>query len=1146
MRDEMNTKMEANGDNSVGEVQDMKDSQSDELGAIIAEYLRSTESGKSIDMESWIASHPGFESELRSFVKNHLELNQFLEPLRHSIEAETLTNPLESMEMVASDAHEATSCIRYFGDYQLLNEVARGGMGVVFRARQMTLDRIVAVKMILEGRLASPDSEARFQLEAQAAASLDHPNIVPIYEIGENDGQRYFSMKFLEGSSLSSLRQKKNQPPIPMEVSVKTMVAVAHAVHHAHQRGILHRDIKPGNILIDTNGIPHVTDFGLAKRFEGEAQLTHSNALLGTPSYMAPEQARGDKNLTTAADIFSIGAVLFEMIFGEPPHKGPTPAATIAQILSSDSIKFPNRSPTIDADLETILWKCLQFQPEQRYESAAALAGDLECWLDGKPISARRSTVVEQLVKWARRKPAIASLTIALALTLIVSMVVILHEWRIAVVASNEAVATTARANTAEAEERSLRKNSEKLRLELQKERDLLDRTRYLAQMQLAGHEWRQGSRSNLKELLEGQVDKSSHDPRSWEWYFLRGQLSSSVIATGFSLPISKIAWDPSGQRIAASGYHSKLTAGILDVIDAETGTLDSRFGVEFAHGLNDVAWSPDGKWIATGGGNVSGFTNDLPGFLSIFDAEGRSTQELVGHMGVIQSISWSPDSQLLAAASGNFGPPGQIKIWNAQSGQITKELKGLKNQAVAVAWSPNQEWIAGSTSNGAILIWDAASGDLLRQWKGDRQSIRQLRWSPDSALLVTDNPSHGIKVWNQRDGSLIREIRFQRDIEIHLDWLGNRTIEVIYNDGHCVAVDIDSENTTVRKKKGMHFGNCGACNPDKSRIAFLQANRVLSIEPLNPEKIEQSFFADSRLRSVQWSPDGKSIATSGANVSLWNASTLQRDARFPWPEHWRVSKAVFSPDGSWIATSSLRQFSGTIHVLDVANQKVVSEWNGHLGPVNAIAWSLDCNRFATMGFDNTVRVWNARKADELVAEWSAGSVGLVSMARHPTQDLIAVGCDDGNVAFLDIREEAARKLMPSATRHMHKNEVNAVRWNHDGTLLATSGNKEIKLWAGESFEFKLEIHTHSLYITSLAFRPPHGNEPARLASLASDKSIGIWDVDTGREALNLPVEQAVTFDWSLDGERLVVAKEGGECVVWDAGTGRNETRSNE
>ncbi len=303
------------------------------------------------------------------------------------------------------------SRLRYFGDYEFredLDEIARGGMGVVYRARQVSLDRTVALKMILPHRL-DEDAIRRFRQEVESAANLDHPNIVPVFEFGQHEGQYFYSMKLIEGRS-HNLADELDRFQKDSRGSANLMATMARAVHHAHQRGVLHRDLKPQNILVDRDSQPHVTDFGLAKRIKANGDLTDTGDWAGTRGYMSPEQRVGEfKNLTTASDIYSLGAIFYALLTGHPPFGGPK--SNIPWMDLPDEPARPRSlDPRVDADLETICLKCLDNDPNGRYSTAAALADDLDRWLRGEPITARPVSSWERAIKLARRKPAIVAL----------------------------------------------------------------------------------------------------------------------------------------------------------------------------------------------------------------------------------------------------------------------------------------------------------------------------------------------------------------------------------------------------------------------------------------------------------------------------------------------------------------------------------------------------------------------------------------------------------------------------------------------------------------------------------------------------------------------------------------------------------------
>jgi eukaryotic-like serine/threonine-protein kinase len=297
-----------------------------------------------------------------------------------------------------------------FGDYELLEEIAHGGMGVVYKARHVSLNRVVAIKMILTGQLASEAEVNRFRSEARAAASLNHPNIVGLYEVGEHRGLHYYTMPLVEGRNLAQLVESRQWQPGDGTEAARVMAKVAHAIQCAHDSGILHRDLKPGNILLSSDGEPRITDFGLAKHVRGNDHLTLTGQLIGTPSFMAPEQARGKSGQSSpATDIYSLGAVLYYLLTGRPPFVADSALGALLLVLEGEAVLPRRMNPLVPAALEYICLRCLQKRPEGRYASAGELATDLERFLKGEPLAFRTEAIGRRLEAWAKRRPALAA-----------------------------------------------------------------------------------------------------------------------------------------------------------------------------------------------------------------------------------------------------------------------------------------------------------------------------------------------------------------------------------------------------------------------------------------------------------------------------------------------------------------------------------------------------------------------------------------------------------------------------------------------------------------------------------------------------------------------------------------------------------------
>src|SRR5262249_43026697 len=355
---------------------------------------------------------------------------------------------------------------------------------------------------------ASAADVQRFRAEAEAAANLDHPNILPIYEVGEHEGQQYFSMKLIDGGSLADAINAKS---LNEWQRVEILVKVARAVHFAHQHGILHRDLKPANILLDHAGTPYVTDFGLAKKVEGDCALTQSGAIVGTPSYLAPEQARAEKSLTTAVDVYSLGAILYELLTGRPPFRADSHLETILLVLDREPARPSSVSPGVPRDLETIALKCLDKAPGRRYESAGALADDLERFLRGEPIHARSVPAWERAVKWARRRPAIAALRGCVTL-MAVLMLCLTVAYQIDLMRKRDRISQVER----EAEERLAGARHEQRLI------------RYVGDLDKAHRELRDGWPMRASDLLDRQQDFPA---LGWEWHYLKRRCHGEVLS---------------------------------------------------------------------------------------------------------------------------------------------------------------------------------------------------------------------------------------------------------------------------------------------------------------------------------------------------------------------------------------------------------------------------------------------------------------------------------------------------------------------------------------------------------------------------------------------------------------------------------------
>jgi serine/threonine protein kinase len=561
--------------------------------------------------------------------------------------------------------------VRYFGDYELIEEIARGGMGVVWKARQVSLNRIVALKMILAGKFAGEDEVKRFRLEAEAAANLQHPNIVAIHEVGEHQGQHYFSMDYVEGQNLAELVRKA---PLPATKAAQYIKNIAEAVQYAHQRGILHRDLKPSNVLVDTEGRVRITDFGLAKRMQMDSGLTQTGAVLGTPAYMAPEQVRHPDQVGPATDVYALGTILYELLARRAPFSGKTPVETMHKVLSDEPEKPSKLNSNIPPDLETICLKCLEKQPERRYATARNLAEDIERFLNGDPVFARPASVARKSWIWLQRHPWLiagsASLLVVVALVLAYGLY-------------------------------------EKLRLQtLQTKEKELSEVRTI--LQTADRKYRADLfERGMKKLLE----TATQFP---EWRVKDLRIHQMLAARGPAQRISHT--HDNGERVKIASQDGRYVVatfinGVLEVFRVSDGaSVFTSGGLATSNAV--VACSHDGQWVALADLSRSS------GEVKLWKwSEKREPAVLKPHLGGVTAVTFSPDGKHLATAGQAEKTPGlqpEIRIWDLETLALKHVIPCFKNASRTATRNQGVRETLGGSQNYVSDLQFNPDGSLL------------------------------------------------------------------------------------------------------------------------------------------------------------------------------------------------------------------------------------------------------------------------------------------------------------------------------------------------------------------------------------------------------------------------------------------------
>ncbi len=632
--------------------------------------------------------------------------------------------PDTSLDFHVLPPAEETS-LGVLGDYVLLSKIAQGGMGVVYKARQQSLNRVVALKMMLGGQHAGEQQIQRFRTEAQAAANLDHPNIVPVFEVGEFDGLPFFSMGYVEGHSL---QQRVAAGPLPPRAAAEMVRALSGAVQYAHQRGIVHRDLKPANVLLDAAGQPRITDFGLAKRIEADKELTASGQILGTPTYMSPEQAAGDSQQAgPACDLYALGAILYCLLTGRPPFQAASPLETVRMVLEQEPVPPRQLNASIPRDLETICLKCLQKKPRDRYPSAEELEWELARFLKGEPIRARRVGRAERLIRWCRRKPATAGLIVA-SVAAVVLLAGFLHFRQEYAAARTLAAARQQLADT-------------------QRYHSLVSDVRESAATRRNGWTW--GSLEKLTEAAALEVEDADPVPlRTLAVAALAHvDVRPTPLIAAFRNEPHALAFSPDSQRFVVGPYRERPTCPVhlfdtttrqkvgeynFDTVAMLLGKSLSRLldlqQSDVVEGVYALTFSPDGRQVAVGTrqGNIHLWSPAHP----------DQTRVLSSAQDVALDLAFSPDGRWLY---GQFDDPAQgthqLRRWDAESDWQEAPWGEVRVNHFAV--SPDGKWLA-FTREGALSLHHP-DGRLYREFPEDA-NYGDVVFTPDSRYVVAEN----------------------------------------------------------------------------------------------------------------------------------------------------------------------------------------------------------------------------------------------------------------------------------------------------------------------------------------------------------------------------------------------------------------------
>jgi WD40 repeat protein len=1032
----------------------------DALNRVLADCLDALGRGDPPDLPAWQARYPAFASELADLFAAREEVSEALRA-EHSTADSDLTPISQRRTETSPEGGPGTACrsaaapLGTLGDYELLEELGQGGMGRVYRARQRRLGRVVALKVISADGAPAEADRLRFRTEAEAVARLDHPNIVPVYEVGEHDGQPYLAARYVEGGPLSRHLVRFRDDP---RAAAGLVATLARAVHHAHQRGVLHRDLKPANVLLEwPTGqagppVPHVADFGLARLLDQDSALTRTGDLVGTPSYMAPEQAGGGgAAITTATDVHGLGAILYTLLTGCPPFAGPTVLHTLAQVKEREPEPPRRLNPKVPRDLETVCLTCLAKDPRRRYASALALAEDLEGWLAHRPIVARPATARERLAKWVRRRPAAAALACVSAAAVLAALAGSLWHGH---------VLGTALAD------------SDRLRQEgLARENHLRDFL-YVADMRRAKEAWDNGDLTQVAEMLDRhRPGDGKSDRRGFEWYWLKwclgaragalkahegGLLCAAVspddriLVTADRKGAVKV-WDLASLRQVASlaGHTDEVQRAVFScdgrtlatcskdrkILLWDVATWKQAGCLSGIHEMTvtSVAFSPHGALLASCGRDRRVVLWELP--------RGRVVRSWVAHQDVIHAVAFAPDGRTL----GSVGNDNCARLWDLASGTERARLPA-GHDLLTLAFSPDGRTLAVSGYGENVKLWDL--GDLASPpiELPSPAATWSLAFAPSGARLAAACEAGLVNVWDLGPGR--REARLRKPLHRR----GGRGRAVVFARGDELLLAAFEEDGTVEVWNQERLAGWEtlpglppylvsvALSPDGRRAASSHGNKRVCILDLLNGRIERSFDAPALPKRVAFSPSGEALAAacSETGARVWDVASGREVLTLQGPGDvaWAVG---FSPGGNLVATGNDNKCA---RLWAWPSGELRATCGGHAGGCEGLAFSADGRTLAVGSSDPTVSLWDTSTGERRGLLRGRG-IWVCTAAFMPDGRTLATGGFDGIIHLWDVASCELRATLPG-----HRKPVLGLAFSPDGRTLASQGNDDVvKLW---------------------------------------------------------------------------------------------------